>query len=578
MENKRIAELLNEIAAFLSVEDFPNSRFEVRAYQKAALTIGTLQEPIEEIYRKGGTAALMELPGVGKSIAALIEEYLKTGKTKKFDMLRKKYPIDMAALTSIQGLGPKTAITLYKELGVKDIASLKKALDEHKIAKLEGFGEKSEDSIKQALAFRQSGGERILISEAMPIAESLIARLNQSGLIEKSMVAGSARRMRETVGDLDILVISKDTEKVIDYFTKLTEVDKVIAKGPTRAAVRLKIGLNCDIRALPPKSFGAAVQYFTGSKDHNIQVRKIAIEKGYKLNEYALLDKKGKNVGGVEEESIYEKLGMQWMPPEMREDRGEIKLALEHKIPKLVELSDINGDLHTHTKESDGASSLEEMAESAMKLNWQYIANTDHTKSEPVARGKDDKAFVSILNRVDKLNDKFEKEEKKFRVLKGAECDINKDGSLDLEKKTLQQMECVVGSVHLNTKMGEEEMTNRIIRALDTGLVHVLGHPTGRIVLGREPFKVDLDKVAQACERNSVALEINANSRLDLSDTNIMLASKYNVKFAINTDSHRTLEFLLMRYGVGTARRGWLTKDRILNTLPYDKLMKQLKK
>jgi DNA polymerase (family X) len=578
VENKRIAEMLEEIAELISVEDFPTARFETRAYKKAALTIATLQEPIEEVYRKGGIPALMELPGVGKSIAAFIEEYLKTGKTKKYDSLKKKYPIDIGALTSIQGLGAKRAVILYKKLGVRNVDDLKKAIEQHKIAKLEGFGEKSEEVLQQGLAFLASGSDRVIISVGLPAAEDLIAKLKKSGLVEKALVAGSARRMRETIGDIDILVISKKQEEVMDFFTTLNEVEKVIAKGPTRSAVRLKMGLNCDIRVLKPESFGAAVQYFTGSRDHNIQVRQIAIDKGYKLNEYGLLDKKGKNVGGVEEEHIYEKLGMQWMPPEMREARGEVKLAQQHRIPRLVELGDIKGDLHTHTKESDGANTLEEMAEAAMKLGWEYINNTDHTKSEPVARGKDDKAFEGILKKVDKLNERLEKEGKKFRVLKGAECDILKDGSLDLQKKTLEQMDCVVGSVHQNTKMEEKEMTQRVIKALDSGLVNVLAHPTGRIVGVREPFKIDLEKVAEAAERNNVAMEINSNQRLDLSDTNIMLVSKYKVMFAIDTDSHRTLEYSLMRYGVGTARRGWVTPDKVINTMNLGKLEKWLER
>lgn len=575
MENKKIADMIDEIAELLSVEDFPTARFEVRAYKKAGLTVATLQEPIEEVYRKGGVDALMELPGIGKSIAAMIEEYIKTGKMKKYDMLKKKYPIEIGALTSIQGLGAKRAVILYKKLGVKNIEDLKKAITKHKIRKLEGFGEKSEELIQKGLDFQASGHGRMLISEALPVAEDLIAKLVKSGLVEKAMVAGSARRMRETVGDLDLLVISKQSAKVMDFFTTLKDVEAVIAKGPTRSAVRLKMGLNCDIRVLEPKSFGAAVQYFTGSKDHNIQVRQIAIDKGYKLNEYGLLDKKGKNVGGVEEEHIYEKLGMQWMPPEMREARGEVKLAQEHKIPTLVEVKDIKGDLHTHTKETDGANSLEEMAQAAIKLGYDYIANTDHTISEPVARGKDDKGFEQILKKVDKVNDSLNG---KFRVLKGAECDILKDGTLDLSAKTLKQMDCVVGSVHMNTKMEEKQMTERIIKALDTGLIHILAHPTGRIVGSREAFKVDLEKVAEAAERNNVAFEINSSARLDLNDTNIMLVSKYKVMFAINTDSHRTHEYSLMRYGVGTARRGWLTKERVLNTLPLEKLIKTLKK
>ncbi len=560
------------------MEDWPNARFETRAYKKASLTIGTLQEPIEEIYRKGGIPALMELPGVGKSIAGAIEEYLKTGKMQKYEMMKKKYPIDIGALTSIQGLGAKRAVILYKKLGVKNVDDLKKAIEQHKIAKLEGFGEKSEEVLQKGLAFMASASGRVIISEGLPVAEDLVSKLKKSGLVERAMVAGSARRMRETIGDIDLLVISKKNEEVMDFFTKLKDVENIIVKGPTKTSVRLKMGLNCDLRVLEPQSFGAAVQYFTGSKDHNIEVRQIAIDKGYKLNEYGLFDKKNKNVGGEEEESIYQKLGMSWMPPEMREARGEVKLALEHKIPTLVDIKDIKGDLHTHTKESDGANTLEEMADAAMKMGYEYIANTDHTKSTAIANGKDDKGFELILKKVDKLNERLEKEGKKFRVLKGAECDINKDGSLDLTKKTLEQIDCVVGSVHNWTKMPGKEMTDRIIRALDTGLVHVLGHPTGRIVNVRAPYEVDLEKVAEAAERNNVALEINSTERLDLNDTNIMLTSKYKVNYAIDTDSHRTHEYTLIRYGVGTARRGWVTPERVINTMTFSKITKILKK
>jgi DNA polymerase (family 10) len=575
MENKRIADLLDEIAKMLSLEDKPNIRFEIRAYQKAALTIGTLQEPVEDMYRKGGTEALMELPGVGKSIAGLIEEYIKTGKSSKYDTLKKKYPIDMASLTSIQGLGAKKALTLYKKLKVKDIATLKKAIELHRIAKLEGFGEKSEETIRKGLELAESSSGRMLISEALPIAEELIAKLKAGGNVEKVLLSGSARRMRETVGDLDILVISKKAEQVMDFFTALDAVESVIAKGPTKSSVRLKAGLNCDLRVLEPQSFGAAVQYFTGSKDHNIQVRTIAVRKGYKLNEYGLFDKSGKNVGGSEEESVYEALGMQWMPPEMREARGEVELALAHKIPVLVEQKDIRGDLHTHTKWTDGANTLEEMAAAAIRLGYQYIANTDHTKNVTIANGKTDAEFERMIPKIDKLNDSFNG---KFRILKGVECDILKDGTLDLKESTLNDMDCVIGAVHMNTKMEKSEMTDRIVKALDSGLIHILAHPTGRIVGKREAYQVDLDEVAEAAERNNVALEINSTERMDLNDTNIMLAAKYKVMFSIDTDAHSTNDYVLMRYGVGTARRGWLTKDKIINSKPLDSLLKTFKK
>ena len=575
MENRSIAGILNVIAQLLSLSDKPTARFEVRAYQKAALTIETLQEPIEDIYKKGGTKALLELPGVGKSIAGHIEEYVKTGKIKKYEELKKRYPLDMEALTTISGMGAKKAIILYKKLGIKNIDDLKRAATAHKISKLEGFGERSEEMILKGLVIREASKGRMFIEDALPEAETLVKRLADSGLVEKVMIAGSARRMRETVGDLDILAISKRNEEVMDFFTKMKEISGIIAKGPTKSTVMLKLGLSCDLRVLEPQSFGAAVQYFTGSRDHNIQTRTIAVRKGYKLNEYGLFDRKNKNMGGVGEESVYEKLGMQWMPPEMREARGEVELALQHRIPRLVELNDIKGDLHTHTKETDGANTLEEMADAAEKLGYEYIANTDHTKSTRIANGKDDKGFELILKRVDKANGALGG---RMTILKGAECDILKDGTLDLSSKTLKQMDCVVGAVHSNTRMEKKQMTDRIIKALDSGLVHVLAHPTGRIVGEREPYQVDMEKVAEAAERNNVALEINSTRRMDLNDTNIMLVSKYKIMFAVDTDSHRAHEYPLIRYGVGTARRGWLQKGRILNALPLKELQKKLAK
>ncbi len=576
MENKIIADIFNEIAELLSVDERPTSKFEVRAYQKAALTISTLQEPIEDVYAKGGLKALMELPGVGKSIAGHIEEYLKTHRIEKYDELKKKYPIDMAALTSIQGMGAKKAITLYRRLGIRNIDDLKKALSSHRIRKLEGFGEKSEEMIQKGLTLMESSGGRMLLGDALPVAEEIVRKLKESGLAREAMVAGSARRMRETVGDIDILVISGKQKEVMDFFTALPSVDTVLVSGPTKTSVHLKMGLNCDLRVIEPESFGAAVQYFTGSRDHNIQVRTIAVNKGYKLNEYGLFDKKGVNIGGIKEEGIYEALGMQWMPPEMREARGEVQLAIKHKIPDLVKLKDLNGDLHTHTKETDGANTLEEMANEAMRLGHEYIATTNHTKSLYIARGMNDDQFVKYFKQVDKLNEKLKG---KLTILKGAEVDILKDGSLDLRDSTLEYMDCVVGAIHSSFKLDKKEMTKRIIAALDSGLIHVLAHPTGREINERQAYEVDLEAVAETAARNKVALEINSfPNRLDLNDTNIMRVSGYNVLFSIDSDAHRTANLSFLRYGIGTARRGWLTKDRIINAKPLKELLKYLKK
>ncbi|MDE1869009.1 MAG: DNA polymerase/3'-5' exonuclease PolX [Candidatus Micrarchaeota archaeon] len=577
MYNKILADMFNEIAAMLSLDDRPTARFEVRAYQKAAMTIGSMQEAIEDVYRKGGMAALLELPGIGKGIAGSIEEYIKTGKMEKYQYLKKMYPIDMKGLTGIQGLGARKAFALYKNLGVKDIPTLKKALAAHKIAKLEGFGEKSEEMIQKGLDLLERSAGRMLLGDALPVAEGIVQELKESGLVDDALVAGSARRMRETVGDLDILALSEKSDKVMKFFIGLSEIESIIAEGPTKTAVRLKIGLNCDLRVIPFENFAGAVQYFTGNKDHNVEVRKIAISKGYKLNEYGLFDKKGKIFPAKTEEDIYAKLGIQFMPPEMREARGEVKLAQQNLLKMPVELKDIKGDLHTHGLDNNNSTdSLEPMANAAMKIGLKYFASTNHTKSLRVENGMNDKQFEKFFIQIDKLNKKLDG---KIRILKGAEVDILKDGSLDLEDKTLRSMDWVVGSVHSLFNMPEAEMTKRVVKAIESGLISTVGHPTGREMPARDAYKINLDKVYEAAESNNVALEINAQPRrLDLNDTNIMNASKYKIKFSLGSDAHRTPQFAYMRYGVGTARRGWLTKDRIINTMDLPSVLRYISK
>ncbi|MGC9037507.1 MAG: DNA polymerase/3'-5' exonuclease PolX [Candidatus Micrarchaeia archaeon] len=575
MENSKIAELFEEIADMLELDSKAN-RFEPLAYRKAALTIGTMQQDVGEIYAKEGIEGLTKLPGVGKTIAERIVEYLKTGKIQKYEELKKKFPIDFASLTKIQGMGAKKAYKLYKALGIRNLEDLKKAVEEHKIRNVEGFGEKSEEEIAKGIALLEQSSGRMLLGTALPEAETLRDKLLKSGLVERVAICGSTRRMRETVGDLDILVISRKNLEVMDFVTNLPEVDHIVVKGPTKTTVWLKIGLSCDFRVIEPESFGAAMQYFTGSKNHNIKLREIAIKKGYKLNEYGLFDKNNKNlVANKEEQEIYRLLGLDYVEPEMREDRGEIELAMEHKLPKLITLQDIQGDLHTHTNHTDGANTLEEMVQAAIKLGRKYIGNSDHSKSEHVAKGLDDVAYEKLFEEVDKLNEKYEG---KIKILKSGEVDILKDGSLDLKPSTLEKMDYVIGAVHTNTNMSKEELTKRIVKALSSGYVDILAHPTGRLINEREPMAFDLDTVFQAAADNKVVMEINAfPNRLDLNDENILKARSYKLLFSIGTDSHRTAHLEFMRYGVGTARRGWLTKDEVINTYPLDKLLKLFK-
>ncbi len=402
MNNQRIAEIFNEIADMLELSKDSNI-FEIRAYKKAALTIESLSEDVSEIIEKDGIEGLTELNGIGKALAEKINEFIKTGKIKKYEELKKKYPIDFKNLTRIQGLGPKRAYSLYKNLNVSNIEDLKKVLSEKKIQTLPGFGKKSEEELENGIKLLESSKGRILLGKALPEAELIIKKLKSSGFVEKVVLAGSTRRMKETVGDLDILVISTTPEKVMDFITKLPEVEKTIAKGVTKTTVWLKIGISCDIRVVPKESFGAAQQYFIGSKDHNVKVRQIAVKKGYKLNEYGLYDLKGKIIANEDESNIYEKLGMQYPEPEMRENRGEIELAKENKLPKLIQIDDILGDLHIHSKYSDGLNTIEEMAIAAASLGRSYIGMTDHSKSEYVANGMDEKRVLRYFDEIDKI-------------------------------------------------------------------------------------------------------------------------------------------------------------------------------
>ena len=572
MDNKKIAEMFEEIADMLELDEEKDRHFEVRAYRKAALTVDTLQEDIRELYEKRGEEGLLELPGIGKGIAGSIIEFLEKGRMSKYDDFKKRYPVDFKGLSNIQGLGAKRIFRLYKSLGVKNMVTLKAAVEKHQIRKLEGFGEKSEEEILKGIERVESSKGRLLLGSALPEAETIISKIKKSGLVDAVELAGSARRMRETVGDLDILVISNKGKEVMDFVTDMEDVSGVVVKGPTKTTVMLKIGITCDVRVVKKESIGAALQYFIGNKDHNVKVRQIAIKKGYKLNEYGLFDSKGKRIAGKSEKEIYEKLGMQIMDPEMREDRGEVELSLEHKIPTLIQLGDIRGDLHTHTNHSDGSDTIEDMILEARKIGREYIGISDHSKSEYVARGMDDRKFSKHFDEMDKIAGKIED----ITVLKSAEIDILKDGSLDLQKKTLERMDYRLAAVHTNTNMGKEEMTNRIIKAFESGYVDILAHPTGRLIQKRDPINVDLDRIFESARENNVIMEIDSfPDRLDLADENVLKAKReYGLKFSIGSDSHSKSQLGFIRYGVGTAKRGWLTKEEIVNTYPLSRLKK----
>ena len=561
--------MFNEIADILELEG-SDRKFEVRAYRKAALSIESMQEDVSSLYKERGIEGLLGIPGVGKGLALKIEEYIKTGRMRKYEELKRQYPVDFDSLTRIQGIGAKKAYRLYRELGIKDIESLKKALKEHRIMKLEGFGEKSENEIEYGLGLLEASKGRILLGVALPEAEKLRNAILKSGYASKAVIAGSIRRMRETIGDIDILVSGNGSDKIMDFVSKMDVVESTISRGKAKATFWLKAGVSCDIRFIEEHQFGAALLYFTGSKSHNVKMRQIALRKGLKLNEYGIFGKDGSVKVAETEDKMYRALGMDYIAPELREDRGELEAAARHALPELINVEDILGDLHVHSNHSDGMNSIEEMVRAAEERGLKYVGITDHSKSEYVAHGMDDAKFMKHIDYIEALSKRFEG----VRVLVGAEVDILKDGSLDLGDKVMDRLDYAIGSVHTSLGMDSKSMTKRISKALESGRVDILGHPTERIINGREGITFDFDEIAAKAAENRVAMEIDSfPERLDLNDENILRARSSGVKFAIDTDSHSISHFSMIRYGVGMARRGWLQKDDVINTYDLSRLL-----
>lgn len=571
MKNLEIARLFYEMADILEIKEV---EWKPRAYRRAARAIETSSKDVETIYNKGGLEALQEIPGVGESIAEKIEEFLKTGKIKEHDNLKKDVPKGVEKIMDIPGMGPKKALKLHEALGVESVKDLENAAKKEKIRKLSGFGEKSEEDILKGISLLKSSAGKMLLGKAWPLAQELVSELKDLSEVKKISIAGSARRRKEVVGDLDILAVSSKPKKVRDFFTAMPIVSHVVVKGSAKSSVRLKAGINVDLRVIKEKSFGSALLYFTGSKDHNIQCRQIAIKKGMKLSEYGLFRKKGdKYVCGKTEKEVYKKLGMQFIEPELRENRGEIEAALKNKLPKLIGYKDVKGDLQMHTEYSDGADTVENMAKAAKEMGYEYIAITDHSKSEHIAKGMDEKQLSKYMKEIDRVNKKL----KGIRVLKGAEVDILKDGSLDYADKYLKKLDVVIAAVHSRFKSSEKEMTKRILKALENRYVHILAHPTGRLINAREPYAVNLGKVFDACRENNVWPEIDAfPSRLDLSDSNAKYAVEKGLKLVIDTDSHNADQLRYMEFGIATARRGWAQKKDIINALSWKRFEKLL--
>jgi len=571
MTNQAIAKILREMGGFYEMQDMP---FKPRAYAKAAFSIGDLDEQVEDIYKKDGRAGLLKIPGVGRGMAEHIEELLETGHLKKHEQMRKQFPVDLEEITSIAGIGPKTVKILYYKLQIRSIADLKRAAIKHRIRDLPGFGERSELQILTGLNFRIAGSSRFTLGQVSPIVSRLVNRLKSSDLFDKLEVGGSFRRGQETLGDIDLLATSSKPASAMDFFVRFKDAASIVEHGETKSEIRLGNGLQVDLRIVKSESFGAAFQYFTGDKSHNIKLRKMAIGKGYKLSEYGLF--KGKKIiAGRTEDEVYKKLGLEWMPPELRTDTGEIEAARAHKLPKILEYGDVRGDLQVQTNWTDGSNSIEEMAEAARKLGREYICITDHTKTLYMTGGLDEKKLLKQMGEIDKINSKFKRQKIKFKILKGAEVNILKDGSLDIKDEVLDKLDIVGVSIHSHFKMASSDMTERITKALSNPCVDIFFHPTTRLLGKREPIQFEFTKILQAAKKNKVALEINAHpERLDLHDTLIRQAVDAGVKLVIDTDAHSTKELEFMHFGETQARRGWANKTDILNTKSADELLK----
>jgi DNA polymerase (family 10) len=570
VHNAEIAELFSRLADLLEVEDA--NPFRIRAYRNAARTITGLAQNIDGLLKSGKD--LSELPGVGEAIAEKIRTIVATGRLPQLEEVEARTPAALSDLMKIEGLGPKRVKILYKQLDIRTLEDLERAARSGKIRELAGFGEKTEELILQRVRRFHGEAPRMRLSDAEDIAEPLVAYLKKTPGIKVVTVAGSFRRRLETVGDLDILVTARKDSPVMDRFVAYDEVTGVVSRGKTRSTVILRSGLHVDLRVVPQVSYGAALCYFTGSRAHNIALRKIGVSKGCKLNEYGLF-RGEKRVGGKSEQEVYNKLGLAWIDPELRENRSEIELARKGRLPKLISRDDIRGDLHSHTSATDGRNSLREMAEAARARGYEYLAITDHSRHVTVAHGLNSKQLLEEIRQIDRLNSKLDG----IVILKSCEVDILEDGSLDLPDSVLRELDLTVCAVHYNFNRPEKLQTERIIRAMDNPCFNILAHPTGRLINKRGAYEVDLQAVMTAAKERGCFLEVNAQpARLDLTDTYCKLARDLGLKVAISTDAHGIDQLDFMRFGIDQARRGWLEAGDVLNSRPLDELRKLLKR
>ncbi|MGE5626106.1 MAG: DNA polymerase/3'-5' exonuclease PolX [Bacillota bacterium] len=570
VENAEIAALFNRYADLLEIEDA--NPFRVRAYRNAARTIAGYSRSMAQLVAEGRD--LDELPGIGKDLAAKIETIVNTGRLPQLELIQKRTPRALSDLMQLPGLGPKRVKLLYRELHIRSAEDLLRAARSGELATLPGFGGKTIEKVVAGLGRAAQDGHRLKLAAAEQIAQPLVAYLRRIRGVKTVDVAGSFRRRRETVGDLDILVTCANGVPVMRRFAAYEDVAEVLSEGDTRSAVRLRSGVQVDLRVVPQESHGAALYYFTGSKEHNIAVRKLAVARKLKINEYGVY--RGRRcIAGRTEEEVLRSVALPFIPPELRENRGEIEAARRHRLPNLVTREDIRGDLHCHTNASDGSASLKEMAQAAQALGYAYMAVTDHSKRLTVAHGLDRKRLLAQLETIDKLNAKL----KGFRVLKSMEVDILEDGSLDMSDDALRQLDLVVASIHSKFDLPRKRQTERVIRAMDNPFLNIIGHPSGRLIGEREPMEIDIERLLHAAKQRGCFFEVNAQpDRLDLNDVHCKMAKDIGLKLAISSDAHSIDGLQGIRYGVDQARRGWLEPADVLNAMPLDRLLRTLKR
>lgn len=607
ISNAAISRVLRQIAYLVELEEDNNVAyknksnvvFKIRAYRRTADIIENLSSNVEEIYNKWQLKGLTEIPSVGKAIALKIEELLTTGKIEYFEELKKRTSINVEEFYHLEGtgIGPRTVKALHDSLGIKNLSDLEKSAAEGKIHGTPGFSQKKEESILKKIQSLKKGRGRYLLGDIYPLVKQIEMRLSSVNGVREAIAVGSFRRMKETVGDIDYLVLSDAPAIVMDYFASMPEVHEVIGKGPSKTFVKLNNGIDADLLVVSKESFGSALQYFTGSKEHSIVLRKIAISKGLRLNEWGVYDKKNKMVAGSTEEGVYHTLGLDWIPPEMRENNGEIELAKKEKdssaFSNLIQYDSLKGDLQVHSKDTDGMMSIQDIALAAKeKFGLEYIAITDHTKSLALAHGLDERRILDQANKISELNDKlknhFKYNNKKdgssvsgsnnFRILSGAEVNIMKDGSLDIPNNILDKLDVVGAAIHSNFAQPIEVQTERLIKASQNPSVDIIFHPIGRIINKREGYPVNVEKLTNAAKDTGTILEVDAHyNRLDLKDDYIRMAIQNGVKLVIDSDAHHYMHFAFLIFGIGQARRGWAKQSDILNTLPVDKILNSLK-